>query len=127
MGALEKEIIAAGIAELEGNQLERAIEIIKTDTGQGENDSGELELDIEVLTENALTKLYDIAIKTFPHLRAEKEKTFAAPPQVETPSAKSMAACLSAEIVELLDATLLFNPAHGFVLLGLVGSGFGLG
>ena len=92
MGALEKEVIAAGIAELEGNQLERAIEIIKTDTGQGENDSGELELDIEVLSEGALTKLYDIAIKTFPGLRAEKEKTFAAPPQVETPSAKSKAA-----------------------------------
>lgn len=88
MGAVEKEVIAAGIAELEGQQLERAIEIIKQDTGQGENDSGELELDIELLTESALSKLYDIAIKSFPHLRAEKEKSLITPAQAETPSAK---------------------------------------
>ncbi|KAK3311991.1 hypothetical protein B0H66DRAFT_608897 [Apodospora peruviana] len=89
MGALEKEIIAAGIADLEGPQLERAIDIIKTDTGQGENDSGELELDIEQLSDNALAKLYDIATKSFPELRAQKEKTFAAPPPAETTSHKS--------------------------------------
>ncbi|KAM7208182.1 Bromodomain-containing factor 1 [Naviculisporaceae sp. PSN 640] len=88
MGAVEKEVIAAGIADLEGHQLERAIEIIKQDTGQGENDSGELELDIEQLTEPALSKLYDLAIKNFPHLRAEKEKILITPAQAETPSAK---------------------------------------
>lgn len=89
IGAVEKEVIATGIADLEGHQLERAIEIIKQDTGQGENDSGELELDIELLTQPALIKLYDLAVKTFPHLRAEKEKSLAAPAQVETPSAKA--------------------------------------
>ncbi|KAK1751113.1 Bromodomain-containing factor 1 [Echria macrotheca] len=80
MGALEKEVIAGGIAELDGGQLERAIDIIKKDTGQGENDSGELELDIEQLSEDALVRLYDLVTKAFPNLKAEKEKTFAAPP-----------------------------------------------
>ncbi|KAK3936604.1 Bromodomain-containing factor 1 [Diplogelasinospora grovesii] len=97
MGALEKDVIANGIerlASLEGQQLERAIEIIKRDTGQGENDSGELELDIEVLSDDALNKLYDIVTKAFPTLRAEKEKTFVAstPPQPDPPSARSKAA-----------------------------------
>ncbi|KAM7213932.1 Bromodomain-containing factor 1 [Rhypophila decipiens] len=89
MGAVEKEVIAAGIEQLDGPQLDRAIEIIKADTNTGENDSGELELDIEQLSQEALTKLYDIAIKSFPNLRAEKEKTMnAAPKYAETPSAK---------------------------------------
>ncbi|KAK3370763.1 hypothetical protein B0T24DRAFT_531913 [Lasiosphaeria ovina] len=92
MGVLEKEIIAGGIAELDGQQLEKAIDIIKKDTGQGENDSGELELDIELLTEDALTKLYDLVTKTFPHLRAEKETTLAASsPQVAAPRNKTSA------------------------------------
>ncbi|KAK0705914.1 hypothetical protein B0T26DRAFT_743448 [Lasiosphaeria miniovina] len=92
MGVLEKEIIAGGIAELDGQQLEKAIDIIKKDTGQGENDSGELELDIELLTEDALTKLYDLVTKTFPHLRAEKETTLAeSSPQVAAPRNKTSA------------------------------------
>ncbi|KAH7627214.1 hypothetical protein B0T09DRAFT_324181 [Sordaria sp. MPI-SDFR-AT-0083] len=78
MGTVEKEVIAAGIAELEGSQLERAIQIIKDDTGTGENDSGELELDIDQLSQEALTQLYDLAIKAFPHLQREKERTMAA-------------------------------------------------
>ncbi|KAK5658658.1 hypothetical protein OQA88_2054 [Cercophora sp. LCS_1] len=88
MGALEKEVIAAGIAELDGAQLERAIDIIKKDTGQGENDSGELELDIEQLSDEALVRLYDLAVKAFPNLRADKEKSFAAPPAPEPPAPK---------------------------------------
>ncbi len=92
IGALEKDIIATGIAELDGKELERAIDIIKRDTGTGENDSGELELDIEQLSEEALGRLYDISIKAFPHLRAEKEKNFVVPPQTETPPARSKAA-----------------------------------
>lgn len=92
IGTLEKEVIASGIAELDGPVLERAIDIIKKDTGQGENDSGELELDIEQLSEEALVKLYDLAIKEFPHLRADKEKTFAAPPPAQPAAPKSKAA-----------------------------------
>jgi bromodomain-containing factor 1 len=109
MGALEKNIIASAISELDGNPLEKAIEIIKKDTNQNvsittapllhsplltmsclqENDSGEIELDIEVLSQDALTKLYDISIKAFPELRAEKERTFAAPPAQEPTPSKS--------------------------------------
>ena len=91
MGALEKEVIASGIAELESPILERAIEIIKKDTGQGENDSGELELDIEQLSDEALVRLYDLVLKAFPDLRKEKEKTFAAPPP-PPPAPKAKAA-----------------------------------
>lgn len=96
IGALEKEVIAHGIAELEGQNLERAIEIIKKDTGQGENDSGELELDIEQLSEEALVKLYDLATKTFPDLKTAKEKTFAAAaPVAEPPAPKHKSATKS--------------------------------
>ncbi|KAK3345591.1 hypothetical protein B0H65DRAFT_425984 [Neurospora tetraspora] len=88
MGTVEKEVIAAGIAELEGAQLERAIEIIKSDTGTGENDSGELELDIDQLSQEALTQLYDLAIKAFPHLQREKERTMAAQAPPPPPAAQ---------------------------------------
>ncbi|KAK3304780.1 uncharacterized protein B0T15DRAFT_400428 [Chaetomium strumarium] len=74
IGQLEKDIVTDAIGNLEGQLLERAIDIIKKDTGQGENDAGELELDIEVLSDEALQKLYDIAIKAFPNVRAEKER-----------------------------------------------------
>ncbi|KAK4235443.1 hypothetical protein C8A03DRAFT_17820 [Achaetomium macrosporum] len=87
IGQLEKEVVTDAIGNLEGQPLEKAIDIIKKDTGQGENDAGELELDIEVLSEEALQKLYDIAIKAFPHARAEKEREhrggFVAPPEPE--------------------------------------------
>lgn len=92
MGTVEKEVIAAGIAELEGLQLERAIDIIKNDTGTGENDSGELELDIDQLSQEALTQLYDLAIKAFPNLQREKERTMAAqaaPPPPSTAAARA--------------------------------------
>jgi bromodomain-containing factor 1 len=62
-----------------------------TDLYSQENDSGELELDIEALTQDALTKLYDLSVKHFPHLRAEKEAELAAaapPPPVPEPAAK---------------------------------------
>lgn len=77
IGQLEKEMIIESLGELNGAPLERAIDLIKKDTGQGENDSGELELDIESLSEEALGKLYDIVNKAFPHLRAEKERAYA--------------------------------------------------
>lgn len=55
-----------------------------------ENDSGELELDLEILSTDALIKLYDISVKAFPHLKGEKERNLAAPPaQQEATPAKS--------------------------------------
>jgi bromodomain-containing factor 1 len=74
IGQLEKEIVTDAIGNLEGALLERAIDIIKKDTRQAENDAGELELDIDLLSDEALQKLYDIAIKAFPNVRAEKER-----------------------------------------------------
>ncbi|SPQ27061.1 a04dac56-5bda-4be4-929c-70af1097aa6f [Thermothielavioides terrestris] len=74
IGPIEKEIIIESIGELEGPLLARAIDLIKKDTGQGENDAGELELDIDMVSEEALVKLYDIALKFRPNARAEKER-----------------------------------------------------
>ncbi len=85
LSAADKDIILTGIGDLEGGQLEKAIDIIKKDTGQGENDSGELELDIESLSDEALLKLYDIITKAFPwQLRADKDK--GAPDQAPEPA-----------------------------------------
>lgn len=91
LGQLEKEIIAEAIGDLQSPHMEKAIELIKKDTGAGENDSGELELDIEALSDDALVKLYDIIIKAFPHLRAEKEKALGPPPS-DPPATKPKSA-----------------------------------
>ncbi|KAI0437114.1 hypothetical protein F4803DRAFT_556336 [Xylaria telfairii] len=69
IGALEKAVIAEGINELDGHTLTKAVEIIKRDTGQNENDEGEMELDIDSLTVDALGKLYDLINKAHPHIR----------------------------------------------------------
>ncbi|KAK8086821.1 hypothetical protein PG994_001795 [Apiospora phragmitis] len=49
MGGLEKAVIAEGINELDGPLLNKAVDIIKKDTHQKEDDDGQLELDIESL------------------------------------------------------------------------------
>ncbi|KAI1381311.1 Bromodomain-containing protein [Hypoxylon crocopeplum] len=74
VGQLEKAVIAEGINELDGNTLTKAVEIIKKDTGQNENDDGEMELDIDALTMDALRKLYDLIHKSNPSIRAALEK-----------------------------------------------------
>ncbi len=52
-----------------------------------ENENDELELDIDQLSQDALAKLYDLIIKSVPHLRArvEKPKAEAAPAPAEAP------------------------------------------
>ncbi|KAI0598768.1 hypothetical protein F4775DRAFT_171683 [Biscogniauxia sp. FL1348] len=74
IGPLEKAVIAEGINELDGNTLTKAVEIIKRDTGQNENDDGEMELDIDALTSEALGKLYDLINKAHPSIRASVEQ-----------------------------------------------------
>ncbi|KAI1766822.1 Bromodomain-containing protein [Hypoxylon sp. FL1150] len=74
VGLLEKAVIAEGINELDGNTLTRAVDIIKRDTGQNENDDGEMELDIDALSMDALRRLYDLIHKTNPAIRGTLEK-----------------------------------------------------
>ncbi|KAK3898551.1 hypothetical protein C8A05DRAFT_18897 [Staphylotrichum tortipilum] len=89
---IEKDIIVESLGNLDGPLLERAIDLIKKDTGQGENDAGELELDIDTVSDEALGKLYEIAIKANPNARAEKERQYGAqvaPAAADPPAAKS--------------------------------------
>ncbi|KAI1396074.1 Bromodomain-containing protein [Hypoxylon fuscum] len=74
VGPIEKAVIADGINDLDGNTLTKAVEIIKKDTGQNENDDGEMELDIDVLSMDALRKLYELIHKTNPAIRTAVEK-----------------------------------------------------
>ncbi|KAK6955626.1 hypothetical protein Daesc_003268 [Daldinia eschscholtzii] len=74
VGALEKAVIAEGINELDGTTLTKAVDIIKKDTGQNENDDGEMELDIDALSDEALRRLYDLINKTNPEIRVALEK-----------------------------------------------------
>ncbi|KAF6811139.1 transcription regulator bdf1 [Colletotrichum musicola] len=67
MTQLEKDAIATAINDLESPHIERAIDIIKKDTGQSENSSGELELEIDQLTNEALHKLWDLCKKALPN------------------------------------------------------------
>ncbi|CAK7262550.1 transcription initiation at TATA-containing promoter protein [Sporothrix epigloea] len=73
-GQAEKSVVTDGINNLDGNQLERAIDIIKKDTSQEESESGELELDIDQLSQDALGKLYELIVRAFPHMRVKAER-----------------------------------------------------
>ncbi|XWW97113.1 hypothetical protein V2A60_005094 [Cordyceps javanica] len=64
--AADKDHIANAINDLEYPHLERAIDIIKKDTGQNENTDGELELDIDQLSNDALLKLWELCKKVLP-------------------------------------------------------------
>lgn len=77
-GQAEKNVVTDGINNLDMQQLEKAIEIIKKDTNQEESESGELELDIDQLSQDALGKLYDLIIKAFPHMKVKTERFKAA-------------------------------------------------
>ncbi|KAI1454797.1 Bromodomain-containing protein [Annulohypoxylon moriforme] len=86
VGALEKAVIAEGINELDGATLTRAVEIIKRDTGQNENDDGEMELDIDALSTDALRKLYELINKQAPGVRTtiERRPEFSRPAEAES-------------------------------------------
>ncbi|KAI1101416.1 Bromodomain-containing protein [Jackrogersella minutella] len=88
VGQLEKAVIAEGINELDGTTLTRAVEIIKRDTGQNENDDGEMELDIDALSMEALRRLYDLIHKANPGIRTslEKRPEFSRPAEAEPKS-----------------------------------------
>ncbi|KAJ2958038.1 hypothetical protein NQ176_g11207 [Zarea fungicola] len=64
--AADKDHIANAINDLEYPHLDRAIDIIKKDTGQNENNDGELELDIDQLSNEALLKLWELCKKVLP-------------------------------------------------------------
>ncbi|KAH6897379.1 hypothetical protein B0T10DRAFT_184014 [Thelonectria olida] len=66
LNAVEKDAIANAINDLENAHLDRAIDIIKRDTGQNENNAGELELDIDQLSMEALLKLWELCKKVLP-------------------------------------------------------------
>ncbi|CAM1509492.1 Fc.00g032310.m01.CDS01 [Cosmosporella sp. VM-42] len=76
----DKDLIATAINDLDGLDLDRAIEIIKRDTGQNENNNGELELDIDQLSNEALLKLWELCKKALPGFGKES-----APAQVSSP------------------------------------------
>ncbi|KAK7429032.1 transcription initiation at TATA-containing promoter protein [Neonectria magnoliae] len=66
LNAADKDQIANAINDLEYPHLDRAIDIIKRDTGQAENNDGELELDIDQLSNDALLKLWELCKKVLP-------------------------------------------------------------
>ncbi|KAK2595414.1 transcription initiation at TATA-containing promoter protein [Conoideocrella luteorostrata] len=84
--AAEKDQIANGINDLEYPHLDRAIDIIKRDTGQNENNDGELELDIDQLSSDALVKLWELCRKALPGFA--KDSAPALSVEVSRPSAK---------------------------------------
>ncbi|KAG6033235.1 hypothetical protein E4U41_006963 [Claviceps citrina] len=84
--AAQKDQIANGINYLDQHHLERAIDIIKKDTGQNENNDGELELDIDQLSHEALSKLWDLCRKVLPGFARETEPVSA--PESSRPPAK---------------------------------------
>lgn len=91
----EKDVVSGYLGNLEGPNLEKAIDLIKRDTGQGENDSGELELDIDSLSDDALIRLYDLVVKAFPEARVDKKDAAYAHPSSDSPATAAAAAAKS--------------------------------
>ncbi|ROW06968.1 hypothetical protein VMCG_04207 [Cytospora schulzeri] len=93
----EKEIVSDAISRLEGQSLTRAIEIIKRDTNLTEGDDDELELDMEMLSDDALLKLFDLVLKAFPHYRDQLKKHEPAPAPAPAAPAGSASAAKAAK------------------------------
>ncbi|EGR44176.1 sporulation transcription factor [Trichoderma reesei QM6a] len=79
LSAADKDQIASAINDLEYPHLDRAIDIIKRDTGQNENNEGELELDIDQLSSDALNKLWDLCKKVLPGFGKDSNATTKSP------------------------------------------------
>ncbi|KID90577.1 transcription regulator BDF1 [Metarhizium guizhouense ARSEF 977] len=88
--AADKDQIANAINDLDGPHLDRAIDIIKRDTGQNENNDGELELDIDQLSSDALMKLWELCKKALPNFA--KDSVPVASAEISRPPAKQAAA-----------------------------------
>ncbi|KAL2753512.1 hypothetical protein ACRALDRAFT_2043904 [Sodiomyces alcalophilus JCM 7366] len=84
----EKDLIANGINDLDEIHIARAIDIIKKDTGQTENDSGELELEIDQLTTDALHKLWDLLKRVLHNFGTSHPSARESSPVNNGPSAK---------------------------------------
>ncbi|KAL6884761.1 sporulation transcription factor [Trichoderma evansii] len=79
LSAADKDQIASAINDLEYPHLDRAIDIIKRDTGQNENNEGELELDIDQLSNEALIKLWELCKKVLPGFGKDSNATAKSP------------------------------------------------
>ncbi|EGX94098.1 transcription regulator BDF1, putative [Cordyceps militaris CM01] len=84
--ASDKDHIANAINDLEYPHLDRAIDIIKKDTGQNENNDGELELDIDQLSNDALLKLWELCKKVLPGFAKDSGHSAPAAPEPARPS-----------------------------------------
>lgn len=89
--AADKDHIANAINDLEYPHLDRAIDIIKKDTGQNENNDGELELDIDQLSNDALLKLWELCKKVLPGFAKDSAGPTAAAEPSRTPKPKTTA------------------------------------
>ncbi|KAF4966420.1 hypothetical protein FZEAL_10663 [Fusarium zealandicum] len=92
--AADKDQIATAINDLENPHLDRAIDIIKRDTGQNENNDGELELDIDQLSNEALLKLWELCKRVLPGFGKDANAQVSSPeatrpPPVPKPSKSS--------------------------------------
>ncbi|CAN8103897.1 unnamed protein product [Discula destructiva] len=76
----EKEIVSEGISRLEDVAMDKAITIIKKDTGLKSEDD-ELELDMDQLSDGALVKLLELVLSRFPEYKEQikRQEPVAAP------------------------------------------------
>ncbi|KAF4465001.1 bromodomain BDF1 [Fusarium albosuccineum] len=97
--AADKDLIASAINDLEYPHLDRAIDIIKRDTGQNENNDGELELDIDQLSNEALLKLWELCKKVLPGFGRAQNAAVSSPeaPRAPPPPPKQSKASTSAK------------------------------
>lgn len=108
--AADKDQIATAINDLDGSHLDRAIDIIKRDTNQNvrngsffpleqfansvvqENDDGELELEIDQLSNEALLKLWELCKKVLPGFGKDSAANIKSSPEVSRTAPPKQAA-----------------------------------
>ncbi|KAM5350463.1 hypothetical protein ACJ41O_006968 [Fusarium nematophilum] len=95
--AADKDQIATAINDLEYPHLDRAIDIIKRDTGQNENNDGELELDIDQLSNEALLKLWELCKKVLPGFGKDANAAVSSPETSRAAPPKQSKASTSAK------------------------------
>ncbi|KAI9155420.1 Bromodomain-containing factor [Paramyrothecium foliicola] len=94
--AADKDQIANAINDLDYPHLDRAIDIIKRDTGQAENTDGELELDIDQLSNEALLKLWELLKKVLPGFGKDSSNAGNSSPEVSRGASTKQAAAKAA-------------------------------
>ncbi|KAG0652853.1 Bromodomain-containing factor 1 [Hyphodiscus hymeniophilus] len=122
LGTHEKNIISLGITRLPEDVIKEILALIKSETDVDEGDDGEVELDIDVVSQQSLWKIYNFVLKYNPEVVEEArslldDKDDEPPAKLAKPPAKKknkpMSKSEQERKIEQLEGTLQTFERHG--------------